>query len=335
MHEKAHDDAGDEADIGIADSSRADGQRRARTNGNGDDISDSITRRRALRLGMAGAVAAGAIALAGSRPEAARADDGNALVLGATNTAQSGTTLRIDNADPNTSIQVDGLRVEMARGFTALYGIAGSGVYGAVRARNTDSGPGLEAESADGPAILAVTDALDSAAIVARGTTTAPVISGLNSGSGAGVHGRGEQGPGVVGGSNTGPGVLGTGNASFPGVLAESGGGGPALRVEGSSTFNGAVTFNQPAEFHGGVKLGGMAGIGAIPRGKVSVTVANPAITATSVILLTMAGNPATAGRVILSSALWYEPRPGQGFVVRVLLPSQSDLEFAYFIAQL
>jgi len=146
------------------------------------DVSGSYTRRRALKLSMAGAVAAGALALGGARSEIARADNGDPLKLGQTTAATSDTLLVINNADPNTQ-QVDGLRVEMDRGFSAIYGIAGSGADGAVRAKNTSTGPGLEAESADGPAIVASSDSSNSPAIYGASTTTTGAIYGRNKGS--------------------------------------------------------------------------------------------------------------------------------------------------------
>lgn len=323
-------------------------QSRSWSSGSGDDPSASIDassgtdnavdRRRALRIGAAGIVAAGALALGGGRSEVARAADGDALLLGKTdNIASSDTKLVIDNSAPN-SPPVDGLRVEVSRGYSAIYGIAGSGTYGAVSAKNTDGGPGMETTSKDGPGIIA---------------------------SGGG------DSSGVYATSDTGPGVQGVGNSTGPGVLAKNTSGGLALEVNGPSNLNGAANFSggevkftdgvqfsgnstkfsgpvtfeggstkftSPVEFQSGVQLGSLAGNAVIQRGKVSVTITNPAITSQSVILLTPVGNPSAAlGGLgaLLSASVWYERKPGQGFIIRLSLPAKQDLEFSYFIAKL
>ncbi|HLI50781.1 MAG TPA: hypothetical protein VKU87_03235 [Thermomicrobiaceae bacterium] len=276
--------------------------------------SEDMNRRRALKLGAAGIIAAGALAFGGSRTEVAQAADGSPLTLGQENSASSDTLLKIDNADPNTSVQVDGLRVELKRGFSAIYGIAGSGTYGAVRAKNIGGGPGLEAESNDGPGVIAT-----------------------GGGNNSGIYAT----------SGSGPGVQGVGNAAGAGILARNTQGGPALVVDGPSKFSGKAefggtvkfdggptTFSQPVEFQGGVQLSGLAGTATIPKGKTSIAVANPSITNQSVILLTPVGNPAAAP-ILLSTTFWYERKPGSGFIVHLSLPAKQNLEFAYFIAKM
>lgn len=312
----------------------------------GDDtVDEDISRRRALKLGAAGLLAAGAGALAfGSKPQEAQAANGDPLTLGQANTSSRETSL--------TSAASIALKV-MANGQNAIMALNNSDDGFAVNAHsggfdstiigsNDGYGAGVEARSEHGSALYAKTQAPSGYAVEAHAKSTGPTIYVANEGTGPGIQGLTTQGAGVEGLSGSGPGVRGIGNASSAGVLDESTKGGPALEVKGPAKFDGAVEFaggaikfSQPVEFQASIQLSGLAGTATIPKSKTSVKVANASITGQSVIILSPVGNPASVLGGLLSTAFWYERQPGSGFVIYLSLPAKQSVEFAYFIAKM
>lgn len=75
---------------------------------------------------------------------------------------------------------------------------------------------------------------------------------------------------------------------------------------------------------------GVVAGIGTLARGAHEVFISQPAVTANSVITITLLGNPG----IFIGTALWVEPRPGQGFVVHVQVPVIFATRFSYMVVE-
>ena len=102
-------------------------------------------------------------------------------------------------------------------------------------------------------------------------------------GAATGVHGfcQGANGAGVLGVASSGAGVKGTTSfAATAGVAAENTGGGSALKVTGKAAFN-----------RSGIAT--IAGTTGTPKNSVVVTVPGAALSAASMVLATIQGNPA------------------------------------------
>jgi hypothetical protein len=152
----------------------------------------------------------------------------------------------------------------------------------------------------------------------------APAVAGMNTGTGPGVLGRAVNGTSVAGvksdEDDVGPGVRGIAPGDHPGVLAESGvlppppgsldlDGGLALKVNGRSEFS-------------------TAGTGTIPTNTQDYEVENQAVRASSVVLVTLLGDPGPTDPLVK----WVERDPGDGFTIHLTKKTTAATAFGFFV---
>jgi hypothetical protein len=261
--------------------------------------SEAIAPRSMSRKGLLAGAGAGIGAVAAQAalgPAAARAADGQPVLLGQTNSEASTTRIENGSTGPGAALYVaaggstniDPLSYGNASGLVGDCAV-GPGVLGlgspGVRAAGK-GGPGIIAQTldADQPAIVAIgssasgvtgsSDAQDdSAAGIFGGSgqgTGSVAVMGVSS-NGLGVKGRSDNGVGVRGESAPGTGVEAV-TSTGTGLSASSDAGGVALRVRGRAVFN-------------------RSGRATVPPGATSVTVTGVPLTASSLVLATIQAN--------------------------------------------
>jgi len=157
-----------------------------------------------------------------------------------------------------------------------------AGVWG----NNYGSGAGVKATSSSGDGVFGQGgNGVHGVGIGGTGgffTSTGP-DGVFGQGAATGVHGfcQGANGAGVLGVASSGAGVKGTTSfAATAGVAAENTGGGNALKVTGKAAFNRSG-------------IASIAGTAGSPKNSVVVTVPGAALSAASMVLATIQGNPA------------------------------------------
>jgi hypothetical protein len=150
---------------------------------------------------------------------------------------------------------------------------------------------------------LVVKGAPGGKAIDAQAQSSGTGVSGTGT-SGAGVSGSSSSGSGVSGQSTSGAGVSGS-SSTGAGIDATSTGGGPALRVTGTTQFS-------------------RSGSASVATGHQTKSVIVPGMTASSLVLVTL--QVAIAG-VYVEGAV-----PGNGkFIVNLNAAAPSSVRFAWF----
>jgi hypothetical protein len=234
------------------------------------DSGELVQRRALLRTLGFGAAAAGAAAVgstAWARP--ATADDGDPLLLGESNNAQSGTSLTSNNESGTFGITnnssdsgADGLVVDAFGGTGVVsYSFANDGVVGralnagfGVRGLGTGDANGVEATSAEGDGLVATASASNRAAV--RGTTT---------GSATALIGSAVDGYGVDGSSDTAHGVVGRASAAARAAVRAFG---SASAIGVQATASSAPGIIGSSSNNVGAELsGGRAAVRLVPRG--------------------------------------------------------------------
>jgi hypothetical protein len=231
-----------------------------------EGVLGEATDRRKVITGVA-ATAAAAVAAVLARSEPARASAGDAFYLGQVNDAGTATTELDAHGDGDALVikssggNGGALRVESETNNNPVLSVV-----------RTGTAPGVFG----GNSVLSAVNLGPGEALFGMGATGGVAglarIPGPNPGTwtpGVGVYGKSGSGPGVQGESMTGRGVYG--KALQPGataLAAENTVGGLALDVTGKSRFS-------------------TAGVGAIPAGATSTTIAAPVDPATSVVLIT------------------------------------------------
>jgi hypothetical protein len=234
------------------------------------ESSELVQRRALLRTLGIGAAAASAAAVgstAWARPAAA--DDGDPLILGESNEADSGTSISSNNdsgtfgvTNNSSDSGADGLVVD-AFGGTGLvsYSFANDAVVGralnagfGVRGLGTGDANGVEATSSKGDGLVATASASNKAAV--RGTTT---------GVASAIIGRAVGGYGVDGGSDTTHGVVGRASADARAAVRAFGSS-SATGVQATSTSAPAIIGSSSNDV-GAELSGGRAAVRLVPRG--------------------------------------------------------------------
>lgn len=156
------------------------------------------------------------------------------------------------------------------------------------------------------------------------------------SGTGPGVLGGSKSRHGVVGSSESGAGVLGgpVGTSALAGVLGGAPGDTPGVQALSAGFFG--IDFGEP---DGGLALEvigksrfSTAGSAAVPAGDNAVVVANPAVTASSHIGVTLISDPGPR------QLGWIERQPGSGFTVHLTAappPQRPATNFTYLIVDM
>ena len=218
----------------------------------------------------------------------AQATQGSAVLLGQDNTgATAGTEISETGgalavlADPANHIGVLGQASGNGTGVNGAGAGSGSGVLGSGGASGGVGVIGLG--GGDSTGVIGNGDGSGSGVVGNSGAGDAHGVEGFGSGTGSGVVGRGGagggagmvgsalgNGSGVVGiGAGSGAGLEGIGGAGGVGVLAESSGGGTALKATGRVVFS-------------------KSGVLTVPAGKSTVTKTGVALTAASLVLATL-----------------------------------------------
>jgi hypothetical protein len=304
-----------------------------------DSSSEGGVRSRGNVLALLGGAVAAALAGVLGRPERALAghDGTNILHLGELNIwpGTSTTQLHVNNENHalelrNESTTATGAALVAASSNTDAPhgtidihndGIAGVAISGwSTEPGSNEPGDGVGVQGASGSGRGVGGFAPSGTGVHGQSVTGIGVDGLADSGTGVngtsqsfvGVFGHSQSGNGVAGECNS-PGGVGTSGASTDGIGVHAvSQNGQALRVEGKAVFS-------------------TAGSGTVPRGQNAVFVANPAVTASSHISVTLVGNPGTR------TLQWVEPSPGSGFTVR-LSPAPANQRpatpFTYLVVE-
>jgi hypothetical protein len=256
-----------------------------------------------------------------ARPLAARADDGDPVLLG-----------QYQNSSSETSITGGGLRVE-------------GGVLGfAVIVHGVNDGPGLLASS-DHELVVTPESTRGSGDAIRGESGSGTGVYG-SSHSGEGVHGESESGNGVVGNSATGFGVVGSGGVNIGtfggGVFggSETGVGvfgksdnGVGVRAEAGTDLQGVAL-----EVSGRMVYTG-AGRTSIPLGSQRVSVDPspvPVSTTATQILVTLRGNPSAPGKKAVAVHLSHIEITGpNAFDIVLTGPAARAIEASFLIVEM
>jgi len=279
----------------------------------GEDLRRT-NRRQLVARGIA--AIAGVVTLGATHHDTAQAATGGSLILGQTNESDQTTELH-SLASP--ALNVDSLEAQELR------------ARGGLTAGQINAGPsyGWPME--------------DQAAVVGSSSSRG-VLGYASSISGAiGVEGIGRRN-GVHGNA----GGIGTGVRGDTGSIGVSGEG-EAIGVEGTATGSsefsvgvrgiinsGAGTAIEAVNRAGGVglRVAGKAcfssvGSGSVKARETHATVANDTVTADSLILVTLQGNPGPNAVV-----RWVERRPKSGFIVHLSAKVANPTPFSYFVVE-
>jgi hypothetical protein len=313
-----------------------------------------VTRRRLIR---GGAVIAGLGAVGVVAPQQAQAADGQNLVLGQANTAESPTTLAVSDAGPGLAVGSEGVGVLGTTGSpvfdpndpdfvrSGVYGLAGEGVGVVGRSESQIGVLGTTGSQAFDPndfppAASAGVYGLAGQGVGVAGRSTSQIGVLGTTGSqafdpndappaaAAGVYGLAGQGVGVAGRSTSQIGVLGTtGSQAFDPNDAPP----AAAGVYGLSTDAGMP--GVLAAQHGGgvgLKVEGRtvlstAGRGTILKGASSRTVNHSSVQSNSVVLVTLNGG---AGGAVLR----FVQVANGSFTVRLSESASKALPFSFLV---
>jgi hypothetical protein len=228
----------------------------------------------------------------------------------------------------------------------------------AIHGNNTDGGPGVQGDSANGIGVLAsggnrgVQASSGFVGVDAQGDSVGvradSLVNGVQgSGGNIGVLGN-SPGNGVQGGGGN-IGVLGIssvvgvrGSGGNSGVQAQGG----TFGVDAQGDTAGVVGFSNNgtgvrARTNSGTALDvvgparfSTAGAGTIPAQQNSVVVSNPAVTANSHITMTYTGNPGITSSGTFAAVVWVQRQPGTGFTARLSRKVTNATPFTYLIVE-
>lgn len=216
---------------------------------------------------------------------------------------------------------------------------------------------GVLARSTNNDALLAFTEHAQKAGVVGANNSQADRATGVrgfgrigvfgSSGDPAlveparvGVFGKSEDFVGVQGDSQESFGVFGR-SLNGVGVRGETQGtNAGAVGVVGQATAGGGIGVKAQAASGGvGLEVVGKArfstaGNSSINAGQASKAVANPNVTATSFVGVTLMGDPGNPLLGVRASPAWVQRQPGTGFTVHLTRPAANATPFAYFIVE-